>query len=80
MQAHKNVNVLNETSVTQVVPCVDGMNVQLEKAHQNIKRIQVGLVVLAEGGQSQIATGLGIKGREVDYNQNAIIANIMTER
>ena len=80
VQAHKNVNVLNETRVTQVVPCADGMNVQLEKAHQNIQRIQVGLVVLAEGGQSQIATGLGIKGREVDYNQNAIIANIMTER
>lgn len=80
MQSHKKLNVVNNTRVVKVVPNSDGMEVQLQEAHQDTQKIQARLVVLAEGGQSKIATELGIKGRRVDYNQHAIIANITTER
>lgn len=80
MQSHKKLNIVNNTRVIKVVPNSDGMEVQLKEAQQDTQKIQARLVVLAEGGQSKIATELGIKRRRVDYNQHAIIANITTEK
>lgn len=80
MRSHKKLNLLTKTRVIKVVPNSKGMEVQLEKASQDTQKIQAGLVVLAEGGKSYIATELGIKERKVDYHQHAIIANITSER
>ena len=63
------------TRVASLQTIAGGMQLQLKQG-ENTHRISAALVVLAEGGRSDLPAQLGITHRQETYEQSAVIANV----
>jgi 2-octaprenyl-6-methoxyphenol hydroxylase len=72
------LQVLCPASVTAVEPGVEGVRLAVEGAWQG--SLEARLVVAADGAKSAVRTAFGIDATVWDYNQHAIIANVVPER
>ncbi len=78
--ATEGVDWLCPMQIQRVEPEPDGMiletdrkNSRKESGHESIR---AGLVILADGGRSNLARDLGLETSDRDYQQGAIVANI----
>lgn len=69
------VNLLSPQAVKRLRPIPGGMKVQL-----NSGEVSASLVVVADGGRSDLPEQLGIGVKQTDYQQHAVIANIALDR
>lgn len=81
LHAAPGITCLSPASVTQVsreggVACLSVDS----KAEEAPADIQCRLLAVADGAQSGLRTALGIHGKVVDYDQQAIIANVTFEK
>lgn len=71
---------LHSPAVTKNISIAkDGVEIELEE-NTNVSNITASLVVLADGGRSEIYRQLSIKHDSKDYKQSAMIANIELDR
>lgn len=67
----------------EIVPAsVDGLTLSAEEAivHADGRRISARLVVGADGARSRVRELAGLSARTRDYRQQAIVANVLTDR
>lgn len=64
--------------VQTVQPQQRGYALTVDTASGTTRRLQAGLLVLAEGGRSGLCEQLGIYRRHKDYQQVALVANVTT--
>lgn len=75
LHAERSVELCAPVSVAQLQPDTKGMRLQLEGSDGSAS-ITAALVVLAEGGRSNLPAQLGIVHRQQAYGQSAVIANV----
>lgn len=71
-----NVRVYCPNTVTSVRPAADAALLTLD----NGESIAAQLVVAADGGDSALRKSLGIVSRHYEYQQSAVIANVLTSK
>jgi 2-octaprenyl-6-methoxyphenol hydroxylase len=72
------LRVLCPASVTAVEPGADSVRLAVEGAWRG--SLEARLVVAADGAKSAVRAAFGIEATVWDYNQHAIIANVVPER
>jgi 2-polyprenyl-6-methoxyphenol hydroxylase-like FAD-dependent oxidoreductase len=75
-----NFTLRDECRVLSVSPTADGVEMNIENSDGHQEKIHTSLVVMAEGGRSGLAAALGIHREHKAYEQQAIIANVVTEK
>ncbi len=80
LQESPDIDLLCPARVSTITPDAQGMRLQLvhaaEKPAGTTTQITSGLVVLADGGKSDICQQLGIERQHTAYDQQALIANV----
>lgn len=75
LHAGRGIELCAPVSVAQLQPDVQGMRLMLESGDGSAS-VTASLVVLAEGGRSNLPAQLGIVHRHESYGQSAVIANV----
>jgi 2-octaprenyl-6-methoxyphenol hydroxylase len=74
----KNIEIITPARVESVIQQEQG--VQLEyKVNDESHNLRTGLLIVAEGATSGIREKLGISIETVDYQQSALVANVITD-
>lgn len=79
LQAMPQVEVFMPATVEHFAESTEQLELVIKQPDGN-ETIQTSLVVAADGASSQIRTMAGIAHRKDDYQQSAVIANIVTEK
>lgn len=75
--AEAGIELLSSTQVQALHPVQQGMKIELVVAGERlVQPVNASLVVLADGGRSGLAAGLGVQVTGKDYQQSALIANV----
>ena len=74
-----NVEVLSPVSVDQIHQHESGVTLSCTKGEQ-LLTIETGILVVADGASSKISEQLSIATQTVDYQQNAIVANLKVKQ
>ena len=75
-----SVNILASVGIETIEPCPDGLQLTCTgPAPEPKRKLQTQLLVVAEGGQSQILETLGVRRRHHDYRQMALTATVVPE-
>jgi 2-octaprenylphenol hydroxylase len=72
---HRNVQVFNPVSVTTFARAADRLEISLEDG----RTLQAELLVAADGANSRVREWAGLRLREWDYGQHALVATVATE-
>jgi len=75
----ERIDFICPAEVTDVQYGAGQMSVTLEKAGE-VKQLTTELVVMADGGRSELREGMGMHYTETTYDQHAVIANISLDR
>ncbi|RDV29101.1 2-octaprenyl-6-methoxyphenyl hydroxylase [Alteromonas aestuariivivens] len=74
VESHPRLSIHAPASVTEVNRQQESVTVTLDNGHT----LRARLLVLADGGRSELGNQLGLQHRSDDYNQTAIVANVRT--
>lgn len=75
----ERVDFICPAEVTDVQYGAEQMSVTLEKAGE-VQQLTTELVVMADGGRSELREGMGMHYTETTYDQHAVIANVSLDR
>jgi len=76
LQQSADIDLLCPARVNTISPDAQGMRLQLVHGEERTTQITSALVVLADGGKSDICQQLGIERQHTAYRQQAVIANV----
>lgn len=79
VEAHR-VELFSPARVTSIEPGLPLGQVVIEQEGGASLTLQAGLVVMADGGRSELRRRMGIEYREQDYHQHALVANVGIDR
>lgn len=74
------VSLISPATVTAILPTLEGQRVQIKTSEAENIELSGALVVMADGGRSDLRKRLGIDYQEQDYHQHALIANVEIDR
>ncbi|MEC8859352.1 MAG: 2-octaprenyl-6-methoxyphenyl hydroxylase [Pseudomonadota bacterium] len=76
---HPDIEVCSPASVQRVRHTATGMQIEVQGQDQVASTIDASLMVLADGGRSDICSQLGIQLERKPYQQHALICNVAFE-
>ncbi len=76
----ESVEIISPASVISITPQEQGQTVSIERNSGEQQQFSAALVVMADGGRSELRKRMGIEYREHDYHQSALVANIGIDR
>ena len=76
----KQLTLHSPAEVTHLQPVSGGMKVTLRNGDTSEQVVQASLVILADGGRSGLVQQLGITQKKHNYNQSALITNIISDK
>lgn len=74
------VSLISPATVTAILPTLEGQRVQIKTSGAENIELTGTLVVMADGGRSDLRKRMGIDYQERDYHQHALIANVEIDR
>lgn len=74
------VSLISPATVTAILPTLEGQRVQIKTSRAENIELTGTLVVMADGGRSDLRKRMGIDYQERDYHQHALIANVEIDR
>lgn len=79
-QSEDQVQLISPASVESIIPTENGQQVSVTLSSGERRSLSASLVVMADGGRSELRKRMGIDYQEQDYHQHALIANIALDR
>lgn len=77
---HPQIKTLYQHEAKQLIPIQGGYQITLESQDGQLSELKTSLVVVADGGRSNLKEQLGINDETTEYHQQAFICNIKTQQ
>jgi len=74
-----SIQIVDNTKVHSVTHLKDGVDVSLTR-DESEQSVSAKLLILADGGRSDIAEQVGLNKSHTDYQQSAILANVVADQ
>lgn len=79
LEASKVIEFLRPAQISKIAPTPEGVSLEVQGEQIGVYSLDAKLVVLADGGKSNLTAQLGIASQVRRYEQKAIISNIAFE-
>jgi len=74
------IELFSPAKVVSITTAAAASTVRIEQAGGDLCSLQAPLIVMADGGRSELRARMGIEYREENYHQHALVANIGLDR